>query len=74
MFNMKLRGKILLVLLLVAVVPLLVSLVFLSGFSKDQIRSSMEQFAEKSSNFVERSTAHQPAGAVQLPALAEQLF
>ena len=57
MFNMKLRGKILLVLLLVAVVPLLGSLVFLSGFTKDQIRSSMVQFAEKSSNFVERSTA-----------------
>jgi methyl-accepting chemotaxis protein len=56
MFNMKLRGKTLLVLLLVAVVPLLVSLVFLAGFSKDQIRSTMEQFAEKSSNFVERST------------------
>ncbi|MBW2688945.1 MAG: HAMP domain-containing protein [Deltaproteobacteria bacterium] len=54
--NMKLRGKVLLVLLLVAVIPLLVSLVFLSSFTKDQIRSSMVQFAEKSSNFVERST------------------
>lgn len=56
MMTMKLRGKTLLILLLVAVVPLLVSLVFLSGFSKDQIRDSMVQFAEKSSNFVERST------------------
>lgn len=56
MLNMKLRGKTLLVLLLVAVVPLLISLIFLSGFTKDQIRSSMVQFAERSSNFVERST------------------
>jgi len=56
MLSMKLRGKTLLVLLLVAVVPLLVSLIFLSNFTKDQIRSSMVQFAEKSSNFVERST------------------
>jgi len=56
MLSMKLRGKTLLVLLLVAVVPLLVSLVFLSNFTKDQIRSSMVQFAEKSSNFVARST------------------
>ena len=57
MLSMKLRGKLILVLLLVAVVPLLVSLIFLSSFTKDQIRSSMVQFAEKSSNFVERSTA-----------------
>lgn len=54
--NMKLRGKVLIVLLLVALVPLLISLVFLSGFTKDQIRSNMVRFAEKSSNFVERST------------------
>jgi len=54
--KMKLRGKTLLVLLLVAVVPLVVSLVFLSSFTKDQIQTSMTQFAEKSSNFVERST------------------
>jgi methyl-accepting chemotaxis protein len=57
MLNMKLRGKTLLVLLLVAVVPLIISLIFLSNFTKSQIRSSMVQFAEKSSNFVERSTA-----------------
>ena len=56
MINMKLRGKTLFVLLLVAVVPLVVSLTFLSNFTKDQIRTSMVQFAEKSSNFVERST------------------
>jgi methyl-accepting chemotaxis protein len=56
MLNMKLRGKTLLVLLLVAVVPLIVSLIFLSNFTKDQIRTSMVQFAEKSINFVERST------------------
>jgi len=56
MLSMKLRGKTLLVLILVAVVPLLVSLVLLSNFTKDQIRSSMIQFAEKSSVFVERST------------------
>jgi methyl-accepting chemotaxis protein len=56
MINMKLRGKTLLVLLLVAVVPLVVSLAFLSNFTKEQIRTSMVQFAEKSSNFVERST------------------
>ncbi len=55
MLNLKLRGKTLLVLLLVAVVPLVISLIFLSNFTKDQIRSSMVQFAEKSSNFVERS-------------------
>ncbi len=54
--NIKLRGKLLLVLLLVAVVPLLISLVFLSGFTKDQIRSNMVRFAEKSTNFVERTT------------------
>ncbi len=54
--NIKLRGKVLLVLLVVAVVPLLISLVFLSNFTKDQIRSNMVRFAEKSSNFVERST------------------
>ncbi len=57
MLKMKLRGKTMLVLLLVAVVPLLVSLIFLSNFTKDQIHSSMVQFAEKSSNFVERSTS-----------------
>jgi len=57
MLKMKLRGKTMLVLLLVAVVPLLVSLVFLSNFTKEQIRGSMVQFAEKSSNFVQRSTA-----------------
>ena len=56
MLNMKLRGKTMMVLLLVAVIPLLVSLIFLSNFTKDQIRSSMLQFAEKSSNFVSRST------------------
>lgn len=56
MLKMKLRGKTLLVLLLVAVVPLILSLVFLSGFTKDQIQTSMAQFAEKSRNFVERST------------------
>lgn len=58
MLSLKLRGKTLLVLLLVAVVPLLVCLVFLSNFTKDQIRTSMVQFAEKSSNFVQRSTAN----------------
>ena len=58
MLNMKLRGKIMLVLLLVAVFPLVVSLVFLSNFTRDQIRSSMLQFTQKSSNFVERTTAN----------------
>ncbi|MDH3997561.1 MAG: methyl-accepting chemotaxis protein [Desulfuromonadales bacterium] len=57
MIKMKLRGKTLLILLLVAVIPLLLSMIFLSSFSKEQIRESMLQFAEKSSNFVERSTA-----------------
>ena len=57
MLKMKLRGKTLLVMLLVAVVPLLFSMIFLSNFTKDQIRTSMTQFAEKSSNFVARSTA-----------------
>ncbi len=56
MLNMKLRGKTLLVLLLLAVVPLIISLVFLSNFTKDQIRGSMVQVAERSINFVERST------------------
>ncbi len=56
MLKIKLRGKTLLVMLLVAVVPLLFSLNFLSNFTNDQIRNSMKQFAEKSSNFVARST------------------
>jgi methyl-accepting chemotaxis protein len=56
MLKMKLRGKTLLVLMLVAVAPLFVSLIFLSNFTKDQIRTSMVQFADKSSNFVEQST------------------
>ena len=56
MLKMKLRGKTLLVMLLVAVVPLLFSMIFLSNFTNDQIRNSMKQFAEKSSNFVARST------------------
>ena len=57
MLKMKLRGKTMLIMLLVAVVPLLVSLIFLSNFSSNQIRLSMIQFAEKSSNFVDRTTA-----------------
>ncbi len=56
MLRMKLRGKTLLILLLVAVVPLLISLILLSNFTNNQIRNSMVKFAEKSSNFVERST------------------
>ena len=56
MLKMKLRGKTLLVMLLVAVVPLSFSMIFLSNFTNDQIRNSMTQFAEKSSNFVARST------------------
>ena len=56
MLKMKLRGKTLLVMLLVAVVPLSFSMIFLSNFTNDQIRSSMTQYAEKSSNFVARST------------------
>lgn len=57
MLNMKLRGKTLLVLLLVAVVPLVVSLIFLAGFTKNQIRASMVKVAEHSSQYVTRSTA-----------------
>jgi methyl-accepting chemotaxis protein len=57
MLKMKLRGKTMLIMLMVAVVPLLVSLIFLSNFSSNQIRLSMVQFAEKSSNFVDRTTA-----------------
>ena len=56
MLKMKLRGKTLLVMLLVAVVPLSFSMIFLSNFTNNQIRSSMTQYAEKSSNFVARST------------------
>ena len=56
MFSMKLRGKTMLIMLLVGVVPLLTSLIFLANFTQDQIRQSMVQFAEKSSNFVARST------------------
>ena len=55
--TLKLRGKILLVMLLLAVVPLILSLFYLSGFTKDQIRSSMVEYASKASNFVERSSA-----------------
>ena len=57
MLKLKLRGKTLMVMLLVAVVPLLFSMIFLSNFSNDQIRTSMMRFAEKSSNFVARSTS-----------------
>lgn len=56
MFSMKLRGKTMLIMLLVGVVPLLTSMIFLANFTQDQIRKSMVQFAEKSSNFVARST------------------
>jgi methyl-accepting chemotaxis protein len=54
---MKLRGKTLLVMLLIAVIPLLISMIILADFSKGQIEESMRQSAEKSQNFVELSTA-----------------
>jgi methyl-accepting chemotaxis protein len=53
---MKLRGKTLLVLMMVAVVPLLVTLAILSSSTKAQIRGNMLQTAEKSVTLVERST------------------
>ena len=54
--TLKLRGKILLVMLLLAVVPLVLSLFYLSGYTREQIRSSMIQYASKAGNFVERSS------------------
>jgi methyl-accepting chemotaxis protein len=53
--TLKLRGKLLLMMLVVTIVPLMVALVFLSNFTKSQLRDSMMQLAAKSSNFVERS-------------------
>lgn len=54
-FSLKLRGKIMLVMLLLSVVPLIVSLFYLSSFTQDQIRASMTQYAAKAANFVELS-------------------
>ncbi|MDT8440166.1 MAG: methyl-accepting chemotaxis protein [Desulfuromonadales bacterium] len=54
-FSLKLRGKLLLIMLLLAAVPLIASLLYLSNFTQDQIRSGMAQYAAKSSAFVEQS-------------------
>lgn len=55
--KLKLRWKTLIVMLLVAVLPLIVSMVILSGFTQKQLRASLLQVAEKSKNFVDLNTA-----------------
>src|SRR5512145_1266598 len=52
-----LRWKTLIVMLLVAVLPLVVSMMILSGFTQKQLRASLLQVAEKSKNFVDLNTA-----------------
>ncbi len=53
---MRLRHKTLIILLMVAVVPLLISLLVLSIFTKKQIAGNMAQLAQSSGNYVERTT------------------
>jgi len=55
--NLNLRWKTLVVMLLVAVLPLIISMTILSGFTQKQLRASMLQVAEKSKNFVDLNTA-----------------
>ncbi|PLX90463.1 MAG: hypothetical protein C0614_00550 [Desulfuromonas sp.] len=54
-FSIKIQGKILLVMLLLSVIPLVISLWYLSSFTRDQIRSGMVQYTDKAANFVELS-------------------
>ncbi len=53
-----LRWKTLIVMLLVAVVPLVISMMILSGVAQNQLRSSLIQVAEKARNFVDLSAAN----------------
>ena len=55
--KLDLRWKTLIVMLLVAVVPLVISMMILSGVAQSQLRSSLIQVAEKSKNFVDLSAA-----------------
>jgi len=55
--KLNLRWKTLIVMLLVAVLPLVVSMMILSGFTQKQLRASLLQVAEKSKNFVDLNTA-----------------
>ncbi|MHB8709406.1 MAG: methyl-accepting chemotaxis protein, partial [Desulfuromonadales bacterium] len=55
--KLNLRWKTLIVMLLVAVLPLVVSMMILSGFTQKQLRASLMQVAEKSKNFVDLNTA-----------------
>lgn len=55
--KLNLRWKTLIVMLLVAVLPLLVSMLILSGVTQKQLRASLVQVAEKSKNFVDLGTA-----------------
>ncbi len=55
--KLNLRWKTLIVMLLVAVLPLIVSMMILSGFTQKQLRASLLQVAEKSKNFVDLNTA-----------------
>ena len=52
-----LRWKTLTVMLLVAILPLIVSMMILSGVAQSQLRSSLIQVAEKSKNFVDLSAS-----------------
>ena len=51
------RWKTLIIMLLVAVVPLVISMMILSSVAQSQLRSSLIQVAEKSKNFVDLSAA-----------------
>jgi len=55
--KLDLRWKTLIVMLLVAVLPLIVSMMILSSVAQSQLRSSLIQVAEKSKNFVDLSAA-----------------
>jgi methyl-accepting chemotaxis protein len=58
MFNkLDLRWKTLIIMLLVAVLPLVVSMLILAGVAQSQLRASLIQVAEKSKNFVDLSAA-----------------
>ena len=52
-----LRWKTLIIMLLVALLPLIVSMMILSGVAQNQLRSSLVQVAEKAKSFVDLSAA-----------------
>jgi len=55
--KLNLRRKTMLVMLVVAVLPLVISMLILSSFTQKQLRASLLQVAEKSKNFVDLNTA-----------------